>query len=462
MILNNLRDSRDLFKNIKTEEFIDAKGIAHRIATRRVPYTNNRGEEFFVGAIQDCTELLGNREQLKQYAKDLAKLYLSEKKITVAKLRLEQANNAKSEFLSSMSHELRTPLNVIMGFADLLKGQFYGPLNEKQAGYVAGIDSSSQHLLALINDLLDMAKIDAGALEMKSEAIPAGHFVAGTVDMMKNQFREKKLTVETFVSPAVQSFKGDLLKIKQILINLISNAVKYTLTGGNIRIAVEKETGCVRISVCDNGLGIRSDELEKIFIKFHQADRIRDGQMCGTVIGLALARELVELHGGEIGVESKLHLGSTFWFTLPQEDAGAPVPELNEKNKPTDALKVASRRRILVAEDNEKCQVLIRDMLVAHGYRVSVAKNGLEALDLARTIKPELILMDIRMPQMGGYEATRRLREMKDFFRIPIIALTASTGREVIERQKKAGCTDHLAKPVQSRQLLDVLGHYLQ
>jgi signal transduction histidine kinase len=260
-------------------------------------------------------ELIREMNERKSAEKELR---VSLKKVEDTNLLLEQADRAKTHFLSSMSHELRTPLNAILGFSDLLYGQHFGNLNDKQIKYVNQIDDSGKHLLSLISDLLDVSRIDAGAMELDLGNVSPSEFINATVSMMSNQFKGKKIRVKTSIEPTLPVVTADLRKCKQILINLLSNALKYTPEGGQVEIRAARGVDSqARIEVSDTGIGIEADELDKIFSEFYQADSVRDGKLGGTGIGLALTRRLVELHGGEIGVESEPGKGSTFWFTLP-------------------------------------------------------------------------------------------------------------------------------------------------
>jgi PAS domain S-box-containing protein len=406
-------------------------------------------------------KLAEERRNLENTVKERTKeLRLYIERVEETNLRLEEANRAKSRFLSSMTHELRTPLNAILGFTDLLAEQYFGELNEKQLGYVKQIEQSGKHLLSLINDILNVAKIDAGAMELELELVPPEEFIQATVAMTASQFKKKNIAITTFIDPTLKLVTVDSRKCKQIMLNLLSNALKYTPASGRVYISATKQGNShFKVEVTDTGIGIESSDLMKIFSEFYQTDRVRDEQMGGTGIGLALTRRLVELHGGEIGVNSHIGKGSTFWFILPLKNMASFITIDNRERVPEEI--PIKGRRLLVAEDNETNLSMILDMLSVHHHQVVVAKNGQQAVELAQTYKPELILMDIRMPQMDGLEATRRLREIPEFSQIPIIALTASTGTEAEERQIAIGCTEHLAKPIQAKELFAILRRYL-
>ena len=386
-------------------------------------------------------------------------LRLTLQQVEEANLRLEAANQAKSRFLSSMSHELRTPLTAILGFAELLAEQFFGQLNEKQLSYVAQIDSSGKHLLNLINDLLNVAKIDAGAMELELEPASVNDFIQPTVAMMASQFKKKAIQVITQFDPNLPSGAVDIKKCKQIMLNLLSNALKYTPPEGKVEIRASQENNQFQIAVIDTGIGIGTHEINKIFAEFYQADRVRDAQMGGTGIGLALTRRLVELHGGKIEVNSEIGVGSTFRFTIPIK--ALPIVTKIDNQEIEFFGTIPRGHCILVVEDNEVNRLMIVDLLSVYDHQVIVATNGQEAIELAQIHQPELIFMDIRMPIMDGLEATRRLREISAFNHVPIIALTASVGLEAEERQVAMGCTEHIAKPIQSKELIAVLRRYL-
>ena len=395
------------------------------------------------------------------YKRDEKILDARTKELVETNFQLQEANKGKSRFLSAMSHELRTPLNAVLGFADLLKGKFFGMLNEKQYGYVSQIEKSGQHLLSLINELLDIAKIDSGTAELRLEEFDPREYLMETVSLMQPQFDKKGLDVSVFHDPSLAIMTGDRRRCNQIMLNLLSNAIKYTPEKGKIKIRFLQHEGQAKFMISDTGIGIEPDEREKIFSEFHQADRARDANLGGTGIGLALTRRLVEMHGGEIGVTSSLGKGSTFWFTLPLKPLEADSPKVTEAV--TAVLdKRYSGQHILLAEDNDVNLAMMMDMLSICDHKVAVARNGQQAIDLAVASKPDLILMDLKMPVMDGLEATRKLRKTEGFRDTPIIGLTASAGEEARQKCLEAGCTEHISKPIQSKQLFETIARYLQ
>ena len=277
--------------------------------------------------------------------------------------------------------------------------------------------------------------------------------------MMASQFKKKAIQVITQFDPNLPSGAVDIKKCKQIMLNLLSNALKYTPPEGKVEIRASQENNQFQIAVIDTGIGIGTHEINKIFAEFYQADRVRDAQMGGTGIGLALTRRLVELHGGKIEVNSEIGVGSTFRFTIPIK--ALPIVTKIDNQEIEFFGTIPRGHRILVVEDNEVNRLMIVDLLSVYDHQVIVATNGQEAIELAQIHQPELIFMDIRMPIMDGLEATRRLREISAFNHVPIIALTASVGLEAEERQVAMGCTEHIAKPIQSKELIAVLRRYL-
>lgn len=264
-------------------------------------------------------ELVGERNKLEETLDARTReLRLSMQKLQDGNLLLEEANHAKNKFLESMSHELRTPLNAILGFTDIFCGQYFGKLNDKQLNYINEIACSGKHLLELINNLLNMVKIDAGKMELELQKCSPAELIEPIISMMDNQFKRKRITVKTSIDSAPDVIVVDIHKYKKIMCNLLLNALKYTPEGGSVSVACtgERETW-VKVEISDTGIGISEEEKKHLFSGFYQADRVHRDQLGGTGIGLTLTRRLVELHGGDIGVDSILGKGSTFWFTVP-------------------------------------------------------------------------------------------------------------------------------------------------
>lgn len=383
-----------------------------------------------------------------------------EAELREAKRLAEEASEARARFISSISHELRTPLNAIIGFTDLLRAGIAEHLNPKQAEYIRYVSSSGQHLLNLIGELLDIAKIDGGGMPLFPEVLPVRDLVDAPVAHLATQFADKRIAVDTYTDPGLEGVEADPKRYRQILFNLLANAVKYTPEGGTVSVrAVRQGEDRFTVSVRDNGPGIEPPKLKHLFTEFYQADPARDAAHGGVGIGLSLTRRLVELHGGTIGVDSVVGVGSTFWFTLPRRQPGARPGPAVEGEAPL--LGSARKARVLLVEDNDVNAVLMTDLLEADGHGVVRARNGQEALDLAPGARPDIVLMDVMMPVMGGLEATRRLRLLPEFATTPVIALTASSDRETVQHCLAAGCDEHLPKPVDIPRLLETLQRHL-
>ena len=508
-----------------------------------------------------------------------------------ANAELDRASRHKDEFLANMSHELRTPLNAILGMSELLTEQLFGPLTPRQAKSVSTISSSGQHLLALINDILDLSKIEAGKLELHPEPLPVDEFCQSCLAFVRTQAMQKQINVVLEQVGGVAKFVADPKRFKQILVNLLTNAVKFTPQGGRIGLSVTapEGEGMVRFTVWDSGIGIASADQTKLFRAFTQVDSGLNRSQEGTGLGLALVARLVELHGGSVALESEPDKGSRFIVTLPLGSLGAPVvasdagsrdmsdgtpvevrvirralvieddPTAGEQvmrylaeldvtsvmqargdgsvdtalrerpdvilldlelpgesgwvvlaklkehphtreipvavvsvvdepeksralgasahfTKPITREQLAAFLRrplspkaepaprfaptapatgttILLAEDNEANIETLGSYLTAKGYAMHFALNGLIAVQLARELRPALILMDIQMPMMDGLTATRELRADAAFKEVPIIALTALAMSGDRERCLAAGATDYMSKPVELKEL---------
>ncbi len=378
---------------------------------------------------------------------------------------LARAARLKDEFLAAMSHELRTPLNAILGFNELLLEGIQGELNAKQAKSLGAVDESARHLLSLINDILDLSKIEAGQERLTIERTAMEPVCQASVRFVRQLATKKGLTVVTELDPRVESLPADERRLRQILINLLSNAVKFTPEGGRIGLEVALVPGenTVRFTVWDTGIGISEEDRAKLFKPFVQLDSRLSRQYSGTGLGLSLVMRLSELHGGRVSLESEPGKGSRFSVFLPAASAPAPVPAAAVESVDTfsgSSLLRELRPTVLVVEDNPMNQEAIQTYLTSHGCQVTIAKNGVDGLVEAERLRPDVILMDIQMPDLDGYEATRILRTRPATARTPIFALTALAMNGDRERCLAAGANEYLSKPVNLRNLADCIARY--
>ncbi len=380
-----------------------------------------------------------------------------------AKEKAEAANRAKSTFLANMSHELRTPLNGILGYAQILRrGR---SLTAAQTDGLNVIYKSGHHLLTLINDILDLAKVEAGKVELYPAPVGLPGFLDGVTGIMRMAAQQKDIE---FVSdtpddlPAV--IEADEKRLRQVLLNLLGNAVKFTDEGSvTLRIAnrgSDKNRVSLRFEIQDTGVGMTPDELTKIFRPFEQAgDEKRRAE--GTGLGLAITRQLVNLMGGEIQAESEPGRGSVFWFEIA-------MPVLKEavtgRHTP-DARQVVAyegeRRKVLIADDIEENCLVLRDLLEPLGFDITLAADGKECVEQAKAIRPDLILMDLMMPVMNGFDAVRAIRKIPEIRDVPVIAVSASVFEMDREKSRVTGCQEFLSKPVEPDRLLAMMKKYM-
>jgi PAS domain S-box-containing protein len=388
---------------------------------------------------------------------------------------LERANRAKDEFLANMSHELRTPLNSILGLSESLLEQRRGPLNEAQQNSLHIIESSGHHLLALINDILDLSKIEAGMFNLHLEPVPVDDFCRSCLALVKDHAVRKSITLKYTNDSRVTRVMADPRRLKQILINLLTNAVKFTPEHGRVHLRVhgDREQDIIQISVIDTGIGIAAGDLKRLFQPFVQLDSSLNRQYQGTGLGLALVQRLTDLHGGSVQVESEPGHGSRFTVNLSckQEEIAKlemqpPAPPLQilppDVGTNADRVTSASPSLILLAEDNMANVLTIGEYLESHGFKIIVAHDGLEAITQTETYHPDLILMDIQMPVLSGLDAIVRLRQQLPFASTPIIALTALAMPGDRERCLQAGATEYLSKPVSLKLLVKTIESLLQ
>ena len=383
-----------------------------------------------------------------------------EAELTAARDRAEAAAKAKSEFLANMSHELRTPLTSVVGFAGLL-GQSR-TLGDEERRYVERIAAGSEALLAVINDILDYSKLEAGAVELDPHRFDPLALAQAGVELMEGQCRAKGLDLRLEADPDMPAgLIGDSARLRQVLLNFLSNAVKFTAEGG-VTVNASCEPGTdgrvwLSLSVKDTGVGVSDAQVEQLFDRFTQADASTTRTFGGTGLGLAISRQLVEMMGGEIGAFGQPGEGSTFWFQIP-----LPMADGAEDQAEGEVAQTIGAARILMADDAPANRELVSVLLGGMGLTVDTVENGAEAVEAVRHEAYDLVLMDVHMPVMDGLDAARAIRALGGAAgKIPIIALTANVGREQVQACLEAGMNGHLAKPIDVNQMARTLSDWL-
>ncbi|EEA01859.1 PAS/PAC sensor hybrid histidine kinase, partial [Burkholderia sp. H160] len=434
------------------EEPVHTRHGLRLLHTMKIPIADVRGvPQFLLGISRDITEHKLAEAELRRYREHLEDMIRERTaELAVAKEHADAANQAKSDFLAHMSHELRTPLNAILGYAQILK--LDTTLDQRQINGLTVIQRSGEHLLMLINDILDIAKIEAGRMELNLSDVSLEQLVHFIAESIRVKATEKGLAFACEMPPDLPAgVRVDEIRLRQALLNLLSNAIRFT-EQGSVRLSVAF-TPPTRLcfEVQDTGIGIDEGRLEEIFRPFEQVsdERHRFG---GTGLGLAISRQLVRLMGGEIHVESRRDIGSTFSIVLDVEVV-APPAAVAVSERIVSGYK-GPRKAILVVDDVAENRAVMVDMLGPLGFDMEEAADGSEALEKTASLHPALVLMDVVMPGMDGLEATRRLRQMPEFRDLPIVAVSASASGTDAAQSLAAGANAFLAKPIDFGRLL--------
>jgi PAS domain S-box-containing protein len=391
--------------------------------------------------------------------RDITDRALADRAQAEAKQAAESASKSKSEFLASMSHELRTPLNAILNISESLGEGVYGGLNEKQQRSLQTVAESGRHLLGLINDILDLSKIEAGKLELMATDVPVRAMCEASLRLIKEAALQRKQEVTLEIAPGIETIEADERKLKQILVNLLSNASKFTPRGGHFGLQVVESAGVLTFTVWDTGIGISPEDVQKLFQPFVQLDSKLSREYAGTGLGLSLAQRLAVLHQGHIEVESTPTLGSRFTVTLPSRRVPGEAVLARTKTQALPPLAASAGRnpRVLLVDDTEANRDCIGDYLQSKGFVLQFATNGIEALERVALWKPDIIVTDIQMAGMDGFEAIRQLRARPELAFTPIMALTALAMEGDSERCIDAGATHYMSKPVALKTLAATL-----
>ena len=432
----------------------------------------NREVLYIIHRVEDVTEFIRLKQQglaQEKIAKDLrthagqmeAEIYQRAGEVQEANRRLEATNQEllrakeeaergsrfKDQFLSTMSHELRTPLNAVLGFSDLLADESYGPLNDRQRRYVEHIHTGGKHLLSLISDILDLPKIEAGRMELTNENLRVETIFGEVLSVMRPLADKKSQSLSKNSQPGLV-VRADSVRFKQVLMNLLGNAIKFTPKGGSIELGAHLAGGRVRVEVRDNGPGIPPAEQQRIFEAFY---RLRESgkKTEGTGLGLAITHRLVELHGGELTLDSELGKGSCFYFSLP-----VAVAIQDALPRPAQPAGTRVRLRVLVIEDDRAAAQLIQTQLISAGYEVLVCQEPQNALELAAQFQPGAITLDIVMKPKNGWEVLSQLRRDPRTSHIPLIVVSMvdQPGMGTL-----LGADEYLVKPVDKTTLLAAL-----
>ncbi len=370
--------------------------------------------------------------------------------------RLREVDKLKSQFLANMSHELRTPLNSIIGFSRVILKGIDGPINDQQQRDLEAIHGSGQHLLGLINDILDISKIEAGKMELNFADVDLAEVVEGVMSTAIALVKDKPVDLQQFVPDELPSITADERRVRQVLLNLVSNAAKFT-EEGYVRVEAERQDSKVLVSVSDTGSGIPQDKLEEMFEPFTQVDSSSTREHEGTGLGLTITRSFVDLHGGEVWAESEVGVGSTFYFTLPIEGPSEEEEEEEADEEQSAASQEVDEKEgklVLCVDDDEGVIKLFRRYLSQQGYQVAGLTDAAEVVEEAKRLQPYAITLDVMMPQMDGWQVIRDLKDEPETAHIPVVMCTIVSEEE---KGMSLGASDYLVKPIMEQELVAAL-----
>lgn len=398
-----------------------------------------------------------NREFVNAYGADATDLRRTTNELESARRRAETANQFKSEFLANMSHELRTPLNAVLGLSETLQLGVYGEMNEKQEKALLQIQSSGRHLLDLINDVLDLSKIEANRFELELSTVSVPDLCAASVEFVAEEARRKKISLTTKIDESVDSICADERRMKQVLVNLLHNAVKFTRPGGLVNLQVEalEHVKAVSFTVSDTGIGIPEDRLELLFKPFSQADSSLAREFGGTGLGLSLVYSLVNLHNGSVSVETEAGKGSRFNITVPWHPMPPTEKKVDHRLPGASASEFARiLKKALIVEDSSITSEQIGRYLAEIGMESVVHKVGRGAVDKVKEVRPGLVLLDLRLPDVSGWAVLDQLKQDEETRKIPVVIISMYDDRSMgLER----GAVDYLLKPITPNRLADSL-----
>ena len=412
---------------------------------------------------------------------DVSSRKLAEAELQRTNAELAHATRLKNQFLATISHELRTPLNAILGTSETLLDKLYGEISEVQKDAIKVIDRNGNHLLQLINDMIDLTRIESGQMKLQCQPTKINDLCENSLVLVRQQAFNKQIQTHLQITSTLPDLIIDKQRITKVLINLLNNAIKFTPAEGSITLKVTSKVKAselnsantesspnsnqtwIGFSVIDTGIGISQENIQKLFQPFVQLDSALNRKYSGTGLGLSLVKQIVELHGGQVGVISEEGVGSHFWFDLPCDEL---PPQSSTPTLPIDSVAPPSQVTseppivpfcILLAEDSLPNIKTISSYLKIKGYKVIIAQDGEEAINMAKSEHPDLILMDIQMPKLDGLEAMKQIRQDLALKNTPIIALTGLAMDGDREKCLAAGATDYFTKPVRLKQLATII-----